>query len=207
MSSPRRAALTLIEAVIALAITGGMLVAAKGMIGSAARGRQIQNARRCGPALARQLLVEVLTAAYVDPNGAPVFGPETGETTRADFDDVDDYNGWSECPPRRQDGTAMADLAGWRRSVSVQYVNVDNPDQVAGSDTGLKRVTVTVIDPAGRRTSAAGLRSSKGMYEARPAQQTTYLSAVNVEVQVGDDARARVVTGAHLLNRVPVGGS
>jgi hypothetical protein len=46
--------------------------------------------------LARDLLEEISSRSYQDPDQTPVFGPETGETARATFDDCDDYHGYTE---------------------------------------------------------------------------------------------------------------
>src|SRR5947208_16939323 len=46
--------------------------------------------------LARNLMEEITSMAYQDPVQTPVFGPETGETSRTIYNDVDDYNGYSE---------------------------------------------------------------------------------------------------------------
>jgi MSHA pilin protein MshD len=198
----RRQALTLIETVVSLVIVGGMLVVTMGMLSSGVKARQGLNARRQGPALARLLLAEILTAAYEEPNDTPVFGCEAGET-RATYDDVDDYNGLTESPPRRADGTVRTDLAGWNWTVAVAYADPDDPAQDSTTDGGLKRITVAVTDPQGRRSVATALRGCGGIYEARPAVQTTYITTVNLELQIGGDASQRLRAGAPVLNRVP----
>jgi hypothetical protein len=57
---------------------------------------------------------------------------------------VDDFNGWSESPPKDRDGTAMSELSGWTRSVAVVWVSSANLSTVSVTETGVKRVTVTV---------------------------------------------------------------
>ncbi len=57
---------------------------------------------------------------------------------------MDDYNGWSESPPQFADGTAMPNLANWSRSVQVAFVNPTNLSQTSTTETGAKRITVTV---------------------------------------------------------------
>ena len=203
----RRRGMTLIEAVISMLIVAVMMVAALQTVGNTARSRQAQASLRRGPALARDLISEILPNLYVDGGGSPVFGPESGEAsggTRANFDDVDDYHGWSESTVQAKDGTALSALAGWSRSVAVVYVSPDDLDTPVGTDTGLKRITVTVTDPQGRKTAVSALRSRAGVYDHPPAVETTYLSSVGVEIQIGQDADVRVVSAANLLNRVPV---
>ena len=115
-----RRGMTLIEAVISMMIVAVMMVAALQTVGTTARHRQAQASLRRGPALARDLISEILPNRYVDADAGAVFGPETGEAVsgnRAGFDDVDDYHGWAESTIQAKDGTALSDLAGWSRSV------------------------------------------------------------------------------------------
>jgi len=185
-----------------------MAVAALRTVGSSAVARQIQASQRRGPALARQLMAEILPNHYSEPDEAPQFGRETGESSssRSSYDDVDDYNGWSSSPPATNDGAAMSDLSGWARSVIVQYVDPNNLTSVVGSDQGVKRITVTVTDPGNRQSVLTALRSSYGVYDHAPAADTTYVSWVGLELQIGKDENTRVITGANPVNRVPAGG-
>jgi len=204
----RNRGMTLVEAVVSMLIVSTMLVAALTTVGSMARSKMAQAALRKGPALARELLSEILPANYADLYTAtPRFGPEPGETrggTRAAFDDVDDYDGWSETTVQAKDGTPVADLAGWSRRVDVRYVSLTNLDAPVSTDTGLKRITVTVTDPTGRRRSLTALRSSTGVYDHSITRDGTYLNSVGVEIQIGPDSDAGVVSAAHPLNRVVV---
>jgi hypothetical protein len=91
-------------------------------------------------------MAEILQAAYSEPSGAGVFGPEGAESNgpRAAFDDVDDYNGWNQSPPQYRDGTAMPNRNDWRQRVVIDRVAPGNPTQTAGSDQGAKRVRVII---------------------------------------------------------------
>ncbi len=40
-------------------------------------------------------------------------------------------------------GIALSNSAGWQRTVTVEWVDPNNPSATAGSDEGLKRITVT----------------------------------------------------------------
>ena len=204
----RRRGISLVEAVISMLIVAIMAVAALQTVGSSAVARQTQASQRRGPALASQLMAEILPNHYSEPDETPQFGRETGESSlsRSSYDDVDDYNGWSSSPPAANDATAMSDLSGWARSVTVQYVAPDNLTTVVGSDQGVKRITVTVTDPRGRESVLTALRSSYGVYDHPPAADTTYVSWVGLELQIGDDKETRVIAGANPVNRVPAGG-
>jgi MSHA pilin protein MshD len=52
-------------------------------------------------------------------NSAASIGTDLGETTRTDFDDVDDYDGLNACPPTDATGSAVTGLQGYCATVSV----------------------------------------------------------------------------------------
>src|SRR5215218_10495906 len=217
----RRAGLMLVEAAVCVVIVAVMLVAALQTVGAAAKARRVQVNQCQGPALARQLLAEVRQCRYAEelpqptttPGGAigllvlpAALGPDVGEAdtkSRAAFDDVDDYEGLDESPPRARDGSALQATGEWRRTVSVVYVRPDDPDAVVLDDQGVKRVTVTVTGPGGAATTLAALRSRYGAYDQMPRARTTYVTGVNVALRVGENGR-RVYSGATLANQVEV---
>jgi hypothetical protein len=142
-----RPALTLVEVVVSTLIVGLMTVAALDGLGAATRSSEWSGNQAIAQGLADDLMAEVLVAAYSDPNGSAVFGLETGEAApRVNFDDVDDFNGWNEKPPKAADGSTMSDRADWRHRVTVQRVVPTNPTQATSgsTDQGAKRVCVTI---------------------------------------------------------------
>ena len=201
----RKTGFTLVEAVVSILIVAEMLTAALGALGSAARGKRIQSARCLGANLARHLMAEVLQARYREPTDTPDFGPEAPEDggCRAAWDDVDDYHGWNASPPQAKDGTPLACGAGWTRQVSVDLVRRSSPTTVAGSDEGLKRIVVTAVSPDGKPTRLSALRGEASICDRLPDSQTTYVSWIGVELQIGPDASTRVVSGTNVLNLVP----
>jgi len=99
--------------------------------------------RKQAAALAESILQEVLQKAYADPDPAAT----SGESTRATFDDVDDYNG-------RTNATftdVPASLSGYTIAIAVASTTLGS--------LAAKRITVTVsrgsesISLAGYRTS------------------------------------------------------
>lgn len=202
----RSAGLSLVEAMISMVIVAVMLVMALNTIGSLARSWQAQSTQCRAPALAQQLMTEIIQGCYQEPYDSPIFGLEAPETSlvRADYDDVDDYNGWSASPPQLKDGTAMANLSGWTRSAAVQYVDPDNVSTPSGTNQGLKRITVTVTDPRGVQTALYALRANNSVYDLRGEAETTYLTWVGAQLQIGSDQQGRVVAGANVLNQIVV---
>ena len=112
----------------------------------------------------------MLFRSTADANGnwSTTLGPDTAtkgrdgvanESTsnKTTFDDVDDFNGFSE--------TLAGTFAGYRRSVVVAYVNPPNlntplaiPSPVPNNWTpGYKRVVVTVTPPVGQAVTLVTL--------------------------------------------------
>lgn len=139
--------LSMVEVVVSILIVGVMAAAAMRTIGAARMGQYRAAVGSHGQMLAQELMSEILAQAYAEPTDTATFGRESGEsaTSRADYDDVDDYHGWSASPPQTADGRPYADLADFTRSVTVTRVNTNNPDQSVSGDTGVKRITVTVL--------------------------------------------------------------
>ena len=141
-----RRALTLAEMIVSIVIVGVMLVAALNTVGASKMGQRKTGDRAKGTLLAQQLMSEILRQSYQEPVDTVAFGRETAElsTSRAEYDDVDDYDGWSSSPPQYKDGMVIPNLDGWGRQVSVAWVDASNLTQDVGEETGVKRITVTV---------------------------------------------------------------
>jgi len=128
--------------------------------------------------LARGLLAEIMSKNFSDPQYPTdtSLGPNSGNTTMEtrqgavgdNFDDVDDYNGTTEAPPKTVSGTVMNGMAGtpdyslFSRNASVKYVNflsdgtyVENP----GSATDYKKATVNVSVPSGKTHTIYEIKS------------------------------------------------
>ena len=189
-------------------LVAAVLVGALSVMGSVARARQVQGAQCRRIALAQALMAEVCQAHYVDPNDGTGFGVELDEMggTRSDFDDVDDYAGWSASPPQTKDGTDLTGCEGWTRQVAVHYVRPAPPDVTAAGDLGLKRIRVTVTDDEGKKTQLVSLRSANGAFELVPEASTTVVTWVGVELQIGDETATRIGSASVRLN-YPTDGS
>ena len=198
---PRRPGFSLVEAVVAAGIVGLMLVASINLFGSAVRTRAADNDRRSALMLANQLISEIQQQPYKDESiTALLFGPELGEGggTRANFDDVDDYDGFQEKPPRLKDGTTLAGYETWTRSVKVTWVQ---PGDLLPAllDSGLERIEVTVTDAKKRTTIVSALRSSSMTGDAPPAGSTALLWT-GVELNAGGDTPRQATGGVNLVS-------
>lgn len=148
-SCRRRNGFGYIEAVISSVVLGTALIAALQVFGGFVMGVRAGVDEAKGRELAADLMAEIQTQRFEDPTSATgSFGTEAGETTRLDFDDVDDYNGLDETPPRARDGTHLSapDYGGFHRKVAVVNVDImDFTSNQANGTTPAKRITVSVL--------------------------------------------------------------
>ena len=140
------AAFTLAEVLLAAVVLAIAVTAVTMPFASAARNEQADARGTLAVGLAQEMAEEILARPFGDPDGASQPGPESGEDTRDLFDNIDDYDGYSE--PAGQiatpDGVQMAGPAavGLSRHVSVTYVYVSGQD--TGESPTFARVTVEV---------------------------------------------------------------
>ena len=143
-ASPRRG-FGLLEVTVSALLVGLLLAAAMRTVRGSVVTQYRAAERTTAQLLAEGLLTEILAKDYRE-TGSTTIGLDSGEatTSKADYDDVDDFHNWSESPPQFADGTAMPDLADWRRSVEVVWIDPADLSQTSASDLGAKRITVTV---------------------------------------------------------------
>ena len=129
--------------------------------------------------LAKSLLAEIISRDFVDPDDPTntILGPNMGSSqmeTRCGsagnvFDDVDDYNGTSENPPRTVNGTVMNGTAGtpdysyFTRNATVIYVNflADNTydETQPQTPTDYKKITATATVSKVKNISVYGYKT------------------------------------------------
>lgn len=163
VAAPRgRRGFSHVEILVSTLLVGVMVVSATQLLGGVVSSRTATSYAARGLHFAQQLMTEILRQAYID-NLLPVFGPELLESlgTRAAFDDVDDYHGWSESPLRTRTGTVIDNSSGWQRNVVVEWVNPANPSATSATDQGLKRITVTVLYGSRTVSRLVSLRSDQ----------------------------------------------
>lgn len=138
--------------------------------------------RRQALAIAESLLEEVqlMPFGFCDPDDANVetatssagcaslaeaIGPEAGETrfTTPQFDNVNDYHGYSMAGIVDITNSAVPGLAGYSASVSVAAAALGSIGAASGDAL---RITVTVTGPAGTSVSLDGYRSRHAPHAA-----------------------------------------
>ncbi|MDD5131082.1 MAG: prepilin-type N-terminal cleavage/methylation domain-containing protein [bacterium] len=121
--------------------------------------------------LAQDLMEEIMCKKFdedpTNPDTTARLGPDSlesrsGNPTSRNYDDVDDYDGFNETPPKEVDNTTMTEYTGFRRRVIVDYVSETNLDTISTAITRFKRVSVTVSWE--NDTQSVVLRAIKGNY-------------------------------------------
>ncbi|MGE0482021.1 MAG: prepilin-type N-terminal cleavage/methylation domain-containing protein [Phycisphaerae bacterium] len=162
---PRRCpAFSLVEALVAIVTVGVVVVAALAAAGGAKAGFEHLQDRARADLLAAQLLAEILPLPYADPDGGGSLGPDPGEVATPDrltLDDVDDYSGLADDPPRGRDGVAISGFSGWRRVVTVAWLDRGSPEVRVFTESGIKRVTVAVMKSGQTLATHVALRSAR----------------------------------------------
>jgi MSHA pilin protein MshD len=154
---------SLIEMAVATVLVGVLMVAALQSAGQSLVARRKTADRAWGHFLAQGLLNEIRGLPYCEPGTTePAIGLDAGETAgvRTTYDDVDDYHGLTENQPANRDGTALANTAGWTRSVTVAWVATNNFSTTA-SASGAKRITVTASYNGLTVATAVALRTDE----------------------------------------------
>ncbi len=146
MSRPTRRGFSLIEATFSVVLVAVMFAAVMTTVGAARVVRYKTDGRSRGSTLAHDLMAEILQTPYEEPDGPGALGRDPSESggSRANFDDVDDYDDWNSSPPELKDGTALSLPVGWSRAVEVRWVVANNLTLTAGTETDAKRIIVTV---------------------------------------------------------------
>lgn len=140
---------SLAEAVLAMVILGiastAVLLPFTGGIAVQAEGTR----RTLGAKLASDLIEQVVLKPFHDPDGSAFYynlGPDAGESTVADFDNIDDFHGYAEAAGQVTDTSfavfSESRYANFSRSVSCAYVAV--PPQDGAYTPNFIRVTVRV---------------------------------------------------------------
>lgn len=139
--------MTLIELVISIVIIGIAAAALYSAMASISGRSADPMLRQQSLAIAEAYLEEILLQSFTDPDGLADCG-------RSCFDDVGDYQGLSEAP-HDANGSALVALASYQVAVLVQAQAWNG---LAASE--VRRVQVTVTDPAGQQMLLDGYRVS-----------------------------------------------
>ncbi len=125
---------TLVEALLAASLLTCVVSAVVIPFSAAARCQQMAARQAVALELAQDLMEEILSRPFFDPNGYTTPGPDAGESfaNRAGLDNVDDYSGLSEAAgsihPNLQTKAADPLAAQLARSAQVDYIRLTGQD-------------------------------------------------------------------------------
>ena len=198
---PCRHGLSQVEVVVSSLIVGVVLVGALNVLGAAKQTNRVAADQIDAPSLAHQLMGEILSLPYEDPEepGGSI-GLETGETntTRTDFDDIDDYNNWYRVSPQYKDGTPVPGVESWPRQVLIDYFDPATGN-ASGTDTGIKIIRVSIVEPGGTPFELQALRCKWGALQQPPAVNTTTVTSIDAQLQIGSTSEP-ALSSIHMKN-------
>ncbi|MEM8865197.1 MAG: prepilin-type N-terminal cleavage/methylation domain-containing protein [Planctomycetota bacterium] len=207
-SRPQRSGMSLIEVVVSTMLVAVVLVGALNTAGNAIQTSVAASTQLEGHTYAAEMLAEIMAMPYCDPEENDpdgTFGIESDEDTspanRLLFDDLDDYDDWTEPSALAwRDGAARLDTAGWGRSVTVvklQKRKVTDTHDDGHNDDDTRLITVEVTSPDGQTTTLQGIRSVAGAVEQEPPLSGVYVTGVLLEIATNEVATS---DGVSLLN-------
>ncbi len=153
---------SLLEVLIAIVLVGieiaSLLAANSTFTKTNAAGTELSTAEF----LLEQIKELTVILPVVDPNtGMLTFGPEADETTLADYDDLDDFDGAVFSPPINNYKATLNDFAAYTQQITVENVSAGNFEQVvADHGSYFVRVTAKVFFNSKQVVSADWVRAS-----------------------------------------------
>jgi MSHA pilin protein MshD len=163
--SLQRRAFGLIETVVATVLVAITLVASLNSLAFVLKTTQHQAHTYRASLLAQTLLAEITAQPFEDSeNASGVIGLESDELAaqRPQWDDCDDYHGWSSTHLVHRDGQPWLEASGWNVDVDVTYVHVNDPNLVSAASSTLKRIRLTLTSPSAQNFVFDALRSAQG---------------------------------------------
>jgi len=154
----RQSGFTLLEIIMTMLVGAIIIPPIILMIVTALRAPTVMSGTIKGNSLASDMMEEILSKSW-DENSTdtgPIadgiktlpanLGPDGGET-RPSFNDVDDYNGYSESPPTDHQGQVITEFSDFTRSVQIFYVQggaSEDYDTELGAVSNFKKIIITV---------------------------------------------------------------
>lgn len=139
---------TLIELIIFIVVVGIGVAGILSVYTTTIRNSADPLVRKQAMAIAESLMEEITAKEFANPAGGYTGG------SRALWDDVDDFNGYTSTGITDVLGTAVAGLTGYNVSPAVAVTTV-----TVGS-ASLKRIVVSVTDTQGQVISLTGYRGN-----------------------------------------------
>ncbi len=166
-TATRRRGLTLFETSLATIIVGVTITAIVKLILCVTQQNFYAQKTTTAMMLANNIRELLTGLPFTDPANGVHLGPLAGETTVAQYTNVEDFNGYTANPPIDANRQPITNLSTWRQQVTVTHVSPNNFSLTDSLPTDsacvLDRVTVTVS------------------YNPIPANANTWLNIVSME--------------------------
>jgi type II secretory pathway pseudopilin PulG len=154
----RRGAFTLIEGLIAsLILAVGVAGVASTLAASAAQARALAT-DTTAQMLARELMEEVAAKPFAAPVSSDAAGYKLGNASRATYDNLSDYDGYSDVTPIKSlngDTINTGDGVIYTRSVAIEFRTTPGGPKVLNGDYAM--ITVVVKANLGRSITMSRL--------------------------------------------------
>ena len=136
-----------LEVIISTVLVGVLMVSSFSTIAASRRSQVFESNKIRALAIADALMAEIVQLPMRDPSCDCGFGVESGESgsNRVNYDDIDDYHGLLDSPPKSKSGIACAGYSDLRRRVVVDRVTLADWNVTTSSHSGVFRVTVIVL--------------------------------------------------------------
>jgi len=139
---------TLVEMLLAILIAGTGMAAVMALMPQLISTAETSHDIAAAVGLAQLLIEEIDLVPWEDPADNCTYGlePDENDANRVDFDDVDDYDGYTDQPPRDRNGNPDSNYTEYKRRVQVVKVDQDDLTTIIedGGSTDVKRIVVTV---------------------------------------------------------------
>src|SRR4051812_18145216 len=131
---------TAIEALFATVLLAILTAAVSGALMAGRQQSKLARDTLAASFLAQSLMDEIVRLPFNDPNGYTTMGPDQGETSRALYNNVDDYSGYTDGP------TGVMDLAGNVYPATYQtFTRTVSMSAVSMSPTGWNRTLTGLL--------------------------------------------------------------
>ena len=154
LNSQCRSGFTLAEGLVAVMVLAIAVGAMMGPISASYQQTRSVAQTTTAVTMAQQLLDEILSKPFVDPTDlSTTLGPEADETSRAAYDNIDDYHGYHDTTNTSASDaikTAAGATVTWNssdvysRAVTMEYRATPDGPPVASGDYLMVKVTVTM---------------------------------------------------------------
>lgn len=145
----KSAGLSMVEALLAIVVVAGLGLAAINAVGRVASTQRQTADSALGQWLAHDLMAEIMSHPFEGSDAEADLGPSSAERSQANrsgWDDVDDYNGLIESPPRDARGTSIVSAGtGWSRTTRVAHFTPPELGGLVPSERALKVIEISVL--------------------------------------------------------------